>query len=195
MKDVSQYLEYTFLKDYIKKPKNKSVVDVGSKGLTCSNSYNFIMDDGWEGLLIEPEKNNFKTLLDLYKGVDRVKLLNIAVADTAGYLPLYIKPLAGHHSLVRGRGNIKVEYVRVFHLPYILRLNKIPKDFDLLSVDAEGMDFRIVKYMLEKSFYRPGIIIVEKEHGNNPFNVLFKKFNYSLIYTTKGNFIYEKQKV
>lgn len=192
-KDVSQFGEFKFLKNYFfkNKPKYKFLVDVGAKGLTCSNSYNLIFDLNWGGILIEPEMKNYNNLKKLYIDKASILLYNVAVADFCGFCYLNIHKIEGHHSLIRKSD--KQQICRAFTLNALLHGAKVPLDFDLLDIDAEGMDYTILKKLFEISFYRPTIIIVEKSsfRGNED---LFQKNKYSLIFQTKGNYIYEKNK-
>lgn len=192
-KDVSQFGEFKFLKDYFSKnkPRYRYLVDVGAKGLTCSNSYNFIFDLDWSGILIEPEIKNYVNLKNLYTDKVNLLLYNVAVADFCGYCYLNIHKIEGHHSLIRQSN--KQQICRAFTLNNLLHGAKTPLDFDLLSIDAEGMDYRILKKLFETSFYKPSVIIVEKNSflGNEG---LFEKNEYHLIFQTRGNYIYEKNK-
>jgi len=191
MRDLSQFGEYTFLKGYFEKhsPKYKIVVDVGANSLELSNSINFILDKKWKGLLIEPCKSNYLALRDNLQAAQDVVILNVAISDFIGEGTLFIHNIEGHHSLVRETDNS--EECNIYTLPSVLAENQIPENFDLLTVDAEGMDYRILKYMFEESKYRPRIIVHEKEHGK-VFPELFIKNGYTLIYETRGNCIYEE---
>ncbi|MFX0084315.1 MAG: FkbM family methyltransferase [Candidatus Hodarchaeota archaeon] len=194
MIDSSQYGEYRFLKVYYKNHQSihKIVVDVGACCKKYSNSYDLIMRHNWFGLLIEPDEENFKQLKKDFKN-SNVELLNLAVADYCGDSKLYIHEARGHHSLVR-KSN-KTEEVTVATLPDILKIYNIPSDFEVLTTDTEGLDYRIIKFMLEKSSYRPQIIIHEKGHDINKKDCLdlMKKFGYKRINETPGNLIYEKR--
>lgn len=191
MKDLSQYKEYTFLKEYFEKykPSNKIVIDVGAKGIQLSNSLNFILDDNWKGILIEPFRKGFLRLSKFLEFECSTFVINVAISDYSGKGKLYLHDIDGHNSLV----NETEEYQKcnIYTLPYILDKFNIPKAFDLLTIDAEGMDKRILKYTFKNSQYRPRIIIHEKLKGKI-FPILLGRYGYTLLHETRGNCIYRR---
>lgn len=191
MKDYSQYGEYTFLKEYLKNIVNfpKTIVDVGAKGVECSNSYNFIKEHRWKAVLIEPEVSNYQGLIDTYLDDEGTIICNVAVADTEGYRDFYLSDIKGHHSLVR-KTNKKIK-VYTCTLKSILDTVDVDKDFGILDIDAEGMDLIILENFLNTSDYKPRIILHEKgESGKDLFYSLLKSKMYSVIHETKGNIIW-----
>jgi len=192
MRDLSQYGEYTLLKNYFIEeiPRHKIIVDVGARGFSLSNSLNFIIDLKWRGLLVEPYKESHLELCKKLKD-ENVVVVNAAISDYSGDGKLYHHKIAGHHSLLNKTEQYEV--CKIYTLPELLKDNSIPEDFDILTVDAEGMDERIIKFMFEKSNYRPRIILHEKNNGKL-FSELFIKYSYNLIYETRGNGIYEKRR-
>jgi FkbM family methyltransferase len=193
MKDVSQFGEYTILKNYFQSntPKYKYLVDIGAKGKTLSNTYNLIKESKWKGILIEPSSINFKNLQELYTKTE-ITLVKQAVADFNGFSSLYISDKKGWHSLIRKTD--KRETVKVSTLPIILKNYKVAHDFDLLDIDAEGMDYRICKYMFQKSEYRPRVIIIEKGIKKDKIKNLFEKNQYRILKETKANYIWIKER-
>ena len=57
---------------------------------------------------------------------------------------------------------------------------KFPEDFDLLSVDTEGMDEKIMKKFFASSSFRPSLIITECTSYKDAAT-LFKRFGYSQL--------------
>lgn len=196
MKDVSQYWEATKLIEYFKEnpPKYRYLVDVGASRIELSNTYNLILV-GWTGLLIEP----MPTLdtLDLWEkvsifGIHRRNLLfGFAIADFNGESSWHVKEPIGHSSLIHGPDDIILgSYsIPVKTLPDVLDKYSCPKDFDLLSVDTEGMDYRILKYMIDRSDYRPKVILHESSKPDD-FSFL-RVAGYRPLFQTKGNEAWE----
>lgn len=184
-KDYSQFGEYTFLKEYfLDNPiSSKVIVDVGAYGKAGSNSYNFLAEDNWSGILIEPTKDRFKVVVEDFKGLD-VITLNLAISNYCGETTLYKSKVGdGHNSLIDADHMVDSEKVFVRDLPGILKENNIPEDFGILSVDTEGYDRLIINNLLKTSIYRPKIIISEMTcKGINS--------NYKLISTLGVNSIY-----
>ncbi len=184
-----QYGEGFFLVNYFENnpPKHKFLVDVGAGGIAHSNTID-LLQLGWSGILIEPfpiEKyfTPFKEMLD------------IAISDFCGRATAYVCDTAGWSSLLPPRDNIKHLFtqkdIEVSTLSKVLTSFNVPFDFDLLSVDAEGLDFKIISCLLEKSDYMPKIIVYEEGHtlhGNSELDNWTELFrNYDTIYKTQGN--------
>jgi FkbM family methyltransferase len=66
------------------------VLDVGAyDGVSLSNSRRLI-EMGWEGVLVEPQPGTFARLARLYEGVERVTLVNAALAARGGLRRFFI---------------------------------------------------------------------------------------------------------
>ncbi len=84
--------------------------------------------------------------------------------------------------------------VPVDRLANILVKNDVPFDLDVLSIDIEGEDVRVLNDLILNSQFRPQWIIIEVVHaGNNslndmPFNKSVKQ-NYTVVDSTESNLI------
>jgi FkbM family methyltransferase len=172
--------EGAFLVNFFKEhpAKYKFLVDVGAFTTDGSNTLN-LLELGWSGLLIEPMpiEKYYRPLVEALKGNDKVKFCNLAISDFCGTAEGFEYydgegALAGHSSMMNetydtGAQKMVVRIPKkkflltVSTLPKVLEDYNVPLDFDVLSVDAEGMDFRILKHLFLKSSYRPKIIVVE----------------------------------
>lgn len=95
-------------------PKNKWCVEFGAwDGKFYSNTFNLIVNRGWQGVEIEPHAEKFAELKKTYKGFPVVC------------------------------ANSKVEVCGVNSLDNILKNTACPKDFDFLSIDVDGPDYYI----------------------------------------------------
>ncbi len=169
-RDATQHGEYrTFLK--LMGPACPSiVVDVGANdGFYGSNSFPFVARD-WRAILIEPHPNVFARLQTKFAGKPRVTCLNLACSNQRGLLPLFIgkdgdagtlstlcRDDNDHFRTARTEQSVEV---RVEVLSEVLESQAIPRDFGLLSVDTEGMDYEVL-LGLNLPKWRPRIIITE----------------------------------
>jgi FkbM family methyltransferase len=213
MIDHSQFGEGNFLRRYFDEnpPKYRLLVDVGAFGIEMSNTYDLIVYGNWGGLLIEPMPIEvfWEPLREAVKERKNIKILNIAVSDSRGVAMAYIHKTPGHNSLVFEQELEEKKEIMTRTLSDVLEGEGIPTDFDLLSLDTEGLDYRIIKNLFEKSTYRPKIIVVEREkpllehyrfevvqqeetieHGG-----IFGRFGYTQIFETHGNKIFVLQEV
>ena len=148
--DVSQFGEtWLMLREMVNAAaSHRIVVDVGARGRDRSNSYDLMRHCGWKGLLVEANPNLIASIEREFAGLD-LTLVNRAVSDYAGEATFFLGSNDDVSSLDQGaaagwgdiRGQVKVTVER---LPALLEAHAIPRDFDVLSIDAEGEDVRIL---------------------------------------------------
>ena len=156
-----------------------------------------------KSLLVEPIKENFEQLKENYKNCDFVTLDNSAISvnqeinNLYKVNPVYIKNYSNHipgitsfekkHLLKHGvkKNHIITENVISISIADLIKKYNL-NSFDLLYVDAEGYDGKIVIDFLLYSSLRP-LIIFEYIHIDNKIfkeliNLLIsKKFHYFKI--------------
>jgi len=169
-KDSSQYGEIGLL---IRRMVNASarhriVVDVGVRGRDGSNSYDLLRHFGWKGLLIEANPRLAEGILQEFAGLE-VSFVSSAVSDYAGEAEFFLGTNDAISSLneeaTAGWGPVRDKIrVPVRRLPDILTDYAIPFDFDLLSVDIEGEDIKVLNDMIDRSDYRPIWVIIEASY-------------------------------
>ena len=150
-------------------------VQIGANdGITDDPIRDYILRYRWRGLLVEPQPAVFERLAKNYAGQPQLRFANVAVAKTAGKLPLYTagesgdrhflasfdpavvrKHLAAHESVAR----IEIDAVPLAEL---LRQYEIDR-LDLLQIDAEGYDAEVIR-MIDFATLRPTIIQFEHVH-------------------------------
>jgi len=209
--DHSEFGEGNFLRKYFDgvAPKYKLLIDVGAFGIELSNTYDLIVFDNWGGFLIEPMPIEvfWNPLREAVKERKNIKILNVAISDSREVATGYIHETPGYNSLVFEEESQWKKEIPARTLPDVLRDERIPIDFDLLSVDTEGLDYRIIRNLFEESGYRPKVIVVEREgplwekyqrevvqweetieHGG-----IFDKFGYVQVFETDGNKIFARR--
>ncbi len=175
----SEHREQIVIRDYFNQhpPKHHFLVDVGACEQALSNTAALILA-GWKGLLLEPSPAFYTTLLKQWEGYP-VEIISTAAGDTTEQATFYIHTGMGHDSLIptwythdKRTHPIKVQ-VRPF--AEILAERKIPLDFDLLSIDAEGYDKKIMTHLFETSKYRPTLICTEITSYRGDFGIFLKQ--------------------
>lgn len=169
------------------------LVDVGAYGKDLSNTHG-LLARGWKGLLIEANPERIDIIKREFAGLD-FKVLNIGIGDAEETLPLYLHKGHGKDAQDKDRDVGGTSFfkgwfghwetgrtinINIFPLCTVLDSENYPKDFDLLSVDTEGFDKRIIEHLLSKSAYRPRLIVAEFFSFRDGFD-LFTHYGYSLI--------------
>lgn len=145
----------------------KIVVDVGANGRERSNSYDLMKYFGWKGILVEANPQRNPTINAEFVGLDYI-LINCAVSDYQGEATFHLGVNDDVSSLeieaAKGWGPVRGAItVTVRPLHTILTEYSVPLYFDLLSVDAEGEDVRILNDTIAHG-YRPSWVIMEAVH-------------------------------
>lgn len=163
--DHSQFGEFpAFLK--IARPKRGGfIVDVGALGKEGSNSFDLLSQLGWRGVLIEANPSLWDGIERDFTGLDAT-LVRCAVSDVEGPVVLHLGVVDDVSSVIRGaaeawgplRGNVEVEARR---LASILDEQHVAKNFELLSLDIEGMDMPVLNDLIANTDYRPRWIFLE----------------------------------
>lgn len=158
-------------------------VDVGAYGIEMSNTFG-LLQLGWRGLLIEamPERC---AALERDLAPYHADIVNAAIADRRGSAALYLHSAPGHESLfpdwLPETATGASLSISTQLLAPLLRRHKIPLDFDFLSIDTEGFDFRILNQFLLQSKFRPRLICCENSSFADPV-AFFASFGYSLFH-------------
>jgi FkbM family methyltransferase len=173
----SQYDEEQFLLEYFD-GREGVFWDIGAgDGIHDSNTRALFLK-GWKGLCVEPVPEVFWRLEDGYRHSSGMTLINAAVAERSGYGPMWIVRDSGaplkdnRHTLDAGfAAEVQAEeaekyIVREVRLVSVKDLIKrCPSEWiDFLSVDAEGMDADIVRWVLTEGL-RPQLIMFEADKG------------------------------
>lgn len=135
-------------------------------------------------LLIEPQKEVFKILQENYSDVlDRVSFLNVAIAESDSQVKLYknIDPLgsSGHSTLLLRQNEYAAHfdensYELVDGICISTLLKKVDEHINILVIDTEGYDIKIVKQFISNETL-PEIIFFERPYpstGNDRLNIV-----------------------
>lgn len=125
-------------------------------GKHLSNTFNLVENFDYMAVMIEGDNNKFKNLLSTSEQHKSIVPINRYV------------DVAGENSLDN-----------------ILQSTQIPSDFDLLSIDVDGIDYLIWESCL---LYRPKIVVIEINSSFKP-DVLFNKghLDYSRLKSKTGH--------
>jgi FkbM family methyltransferase len=150
----------------------------------------FRMLPGWKGLLLEPNPQVFERLRANLAETPRHEPLNVALGDSAGTIPFYIvadpakckepwwadqvssfERAHVEHMLVRfghapDEASTLIRELQVSSLTFKDLLDRLHDTLDLLFIDAEGVDFRLLK-TFPFARLRPRMLVFESSHLND----------------------------
>ena len=171
----TQHDEDAVLKRLLKGYPRPYLVDVGAHdGRSWSNSRGFMLR-GWHGILVEPLPKVFAQLAYVYRNNPNAACLNLACTDSSGEQQLFVGTdgdtgmgsslCADDNEWFAGMRSDTTITVKTETLTSLLDQANWPQDFALLLVDAEGMDYEVLRG-LDFSRYRPAVIVTEEYMAN-----------------------------
>jgi len=134
------------------------VLEIGAfDGVLSDPIYKWIKKYGWQGILVEPQKEGFERLKINYRENVNLRLENEAIAETTGQRPLYkvkdeyieadwqkrIASLLPKPNLEK-QNMVTTEMVQCITFDALLNRHKVKK-IDLLQIDVEGYDYELFK--------------------------------------------------
>ena len=185
-KSYSMDGEDIFILNHFKNKNNGFYIDVGCYHPLHRNNTFLLHKNGWSGINIDIHQ--FSIDLFNYLRPDDVNL-NCAVSNSNGVTKMFYQKKLSQLSTIDEKqakiafqGNIKTSEIKCFTLDAILEKLKFnEKKIDLLDIDVEGVDLKVLKgFSLEK--FKPELICVEIHE---------KEIKHSEIYEYLSNFSYE----
>lgn len=202
--NFSQNNEQEVILDYFKNQPEGCFLDIGANdGQTLSNSRALALS-GWSGVCVEPAPDPFQKLEKLYDG-SKVLVFECAIGKENGKMPFHISGTHLHKGdsgllstlepdeMKRWQGTEQFveSEVDVLTWPSFYAGCSV-KTFDFISIDAEGLDFFILKEMNLKEMATKLVCV---EYNSNKmiksaFHSIFTHFGLRQIHTTFENLIY-----
>lgn len=186
--DTSQWNTVTHLIEWLNKenftPKPK-ILDIGAHdGKRLSNSYPFIVENEYYGILVEPNPVSFADIRRNILGPlgTAYEAWNFGLSDKTTENVLFLRdndPTLGSLHL-EAKDRVDVQLVDFVEFAYKVNLD----DIGIMSIDTEGHDIVVLNRMIEFTDVRPQIIITESW----PWNVDANQFKDKIL-TSAG---YEK---
>ena len=174
-------------------------LDIGAyDGKTYSNTHALALN-GWRGVCIEPTNNAYRKLRKLYKGYYKIYCYNFAITSDNGTALIYEND-DGLATLVKSELErwrdtaYKFKKATCFTLTFPRFYSKNEHKYKFINIDAEGMDWFILKQMNLKKLGCEMLCIEWNLHQElkEKFTEYVQQFNMKLIHTTPENLIFAK---
>ena len=175
--------------DYFKNKKEGFFIDVGCYHPIHRNNTFLLYKKGWKGINIDIHSFS----IDLFNYIRKKDLnYNFAVSDKNEKLNMYYQKELSQLSTIEYeqakkvfQGPIKEKKIQALTLNEILKKSKIEKKIDLLDIDVEGADLKVLQ-SLSFDKYKPELICVEVHERSIKESKTFKfldSCNYELIWS------------
>jgi FkbM family methyltransferase len=164
-----------------------------------SNSRALILQ-GWEAVLVEPSSKCIKVIEEFYKNDDKVKVVEAAIGEYNGFMKFYDSAGAcatGVKEHYNRWKNIQLDYkeTMVKCITWDTFYKEYPGMYHILSIDAEGMDYSILKQInLEETGTK--LICIEYGYKAKEINSYFIRNGFTkLLYQNGENVIVAKGEI
>jgi FkbM family methyltransferase len=149
------------------------VLQIGAfDGHVCDPLEEILQNERVAAVLVEPQTSPYESLVKRYAGNPRIRIVNAAVGESDGKVTLYVPSseaspkaslIARHHN----RFGLKSGEVREVTVPSLSVASLVKQcqveRVDILQLDTEGMDYRILNWFFEDGV-EPIIINFESLH-------------------------------
>ena len=201
--DLREYTAWSYyfkdyekpVKKFVKKKlkKNSNAIDIGANLGYFSILFSSIIKQG-KVYSFEPEKKNFKKLIDNIKLNNCKNILpyNIGLGNSKSQQKLYLTNEineGGHHILNSNSSNRQYQTINTEKLDNII---KDKKKFEIVKIDVEGYELEVLKGMtnvLKKTHF----VIIEENNNFEKIDLFLNKFNFKKIKKFKVDLIFENQ--
>ena len=205
--DFSQHGEQKIILDFFKNdnPNDLVFLDIGANdGLSYSNTLALSLRS-WKGHCIEPSKQAFDKLQDLYKSNKKIFCYNIGISDETATKKFYesrnwinseapISVLSSLHQEHTSRFiNMEWEETNCDFLTFEdwIKSNNLENEkFDFISIDCEGHDFVVLQQLSTKL---QDVRLLCVESSSVPVQEMenyLSKFGFRIIGRTKDNLFF-----
>ena len=182
--------EDVVISDYFKNRKKGFYVDIGCYHPIHRNNTFLLYKKGWQGINIDI--HNFSIELFNYLRPNDLNY-NFAVSNKNEIINMYFQKELSQLSTINQdqakkvfQGGIKEKKIQAYTLDKILDFSKLEnKKIDLLDIDVEGADLKVLQGLSFKKF-NPELICVEIHEENIKESETFKLLNnydYQLIWS------------
>ena len=186
--------------DYFKKKQNGFYVDVGCYHPIHRNNTFLLYKKGWKGINIDI--HSFSIELFNYLRPEDLNY-NFAISDKKELINMYFQKELSQLSTIDYDqakkslvGKIKEKKIQAFTLDEVFKFSNLDnKKIDLLDIDVEGADLKVLKGLSFKKF-RPELICVEIHDKNLKESETFKllnNLNYELIWSGVFSHIFKSK--
>jgi len=204
MNDYSQHGEGKIIHEFFKNKKGVLLSLGENDGKTLSNVLGLI-EVGWIAHLVEPSEHCFNELKNRHSENKNVNCYKLAIGNSNSLVDFYESGThlgTGDTSLLssidkneikRWGKTAKFESKKTQCLTFESFIKEAEiLNFDLISIDCEGLDFDILK-QIDFIKYTPSMVVVETNSVDNQKYIdLMASFGYSIHYKNYCNIIFTK---
>lgn len=169
-------------------------LDIGAWDAEIFSNTRSLFEMGWGGVLVEPSPVCFRKIMKAYRGVDRIGLVNAAVANDASIKRFYATEDALstfetlHRDIWAQRQAVPFRemYLRTVTVPELLRV--FPGPYEFLNIDVEGGSWELLQsFPLDEM--QTLLLCIEYEDHLNEIETYCGTLGFSRVHWTNENLL------
>ncbi len=199
MNKFSQSDEEIFiLEKYKDKPTGK-FIDIGAYHIERFSNTRALYLAGWEGVLVEPQPENYNAIAEHYKDEPRIEVLNFAVGEPAGEIVFYesngdaVGTTDRSHMEKWEKGGVKFTEIKVPQMGVVDFFNEYGHGTDFLSIDTEATNMELFRHVPAWVWEQISMLCIEHDQNQEEIENTLAKYNFTTLYINAENIILAKQ--
>jgi len=190
----SQNKEEEVILEFFKDQPNGRCLDIGAYNPETFSNTCQLIKNGWEAVLVEASPECFKNFEIYYKDNKNVQLVNKAMADFDGPLEFWNSEGANATAVEEHYDkwkDVQKDYKKIIidAVSWFTFYKEYPGTYDFISIDAEGMDFDILK-QINLFETKTKLICIEFNYNTTPIIDYLKLYGFTnLLYSNAENII------
>ena len=136
----------------------------------CSSNTADLLDLGWKGIYIDPvEEYCIEAKIAHSDNIDRLKIVNLGASNEEDELELFLGDSFISNSYENQGYSWIGRKIKTEKTSNILEKNNCPKDIDIMSIDVEGFETKVLQGINFKKHF-PSLLVIEID--KTPINII-----------------------
>jgi FkbM family methyltransferase len=200
----SQNNEEQIIADYFQESKGTFLEIGANDGQTLSNCHEVALQ-GWGGVCVEPSIQVFPKLKKLYSKNKKIQCLQLAIGNENKTVKFYesgnllsgsdaaLVSSVDYEETKRWRRNVSFVTTEAQMVTFDSFMQKSKyKNFDLISIDAEGLDYQILSQIDLNKVNCQMVVVEWNGKDKNLYTMYCESFGMKLIAENQENLIFVK---
>jgi len=194
----SQNAEESYIIDYFRDIPNGKFIDIGAFHVFMFSNVRALFEQGWSGILVEPDPSNYKAIADHYAGEERIKVLNVAIGETTGEIDFYesdgdaVGTSDEGHMTKWGNAGVKYTKIKVPQVSVAEFMEQYAKDIDFLSIDTEATNMAVFRSIPEYVWRQIKMVCIEHDLHQEEIKETLSEYGFFTLYVNGENIILAK---
>lgn len=194
----SQNSEEQFILDRLKHIKNGKYIDIGAFHFEHLSNTRALYLNGWKGVLVEPQPENYEAIFEKYKDDHEMTVLNVAIGEGTKEIAFYesngdaVGTTSEPHRDKWGAAGVKYSEIKVQQMDTVEFFNQYGKDCDFLSVDVEDTNLSLFRQIPDWVWERVKMVVIEHDNGIEEIEAKLHPMGFETVHINAENIILSK---